>query len=190
MKSKSQHSQEYEVEQILSSKVVNSTKFYHVKWRGYSLRYATWEPASNLANAKGAILQFKQCQASSTPQAGQIRHSRQLRASTSESTKSKSTASEQARQQLKAPQPCSKTSNRASRKQAESARSSHIVRMLHQKNKIMYEVQEASTKKIKSSKELTRECPEALIEYLESLIKWKDKELNIKFADFLSMHAN
>lgn len=43
---------EYTVESILAVKTVKSKKMYLVKWSGYPIEEATWEPASNLNNAK------------------------------------------------------------------------------------------------------------------------------------------
>jgi hypothetical protein len=42
---------EYTVERIMAVKTVKGGKMYLVKWSGYPIEEATWEPASNLQNA-------------------------------------------------------------------------------------------------------------------------------------------
>lgn len=49
---------EYTVESILASKSVKSKKMYLVKWSGYPIEEATWEPAANLKNAKRILEAF------------------------------------------------------------------------------------------------------------------------------------
>lgn len=39
----------YKVEDILKKKVENGTVFYRIKWKGYSTRQNTWEPAHHLS---------------------------------------------------------------------------------------------------------------------------------------------
>jgi hypothetical protein len=51
--------EEYEVEKILDCKVSRRRKLYLVKWKGYELHDATWEPLSNLANAQKLIDEFE-----------------------------------------------------------------------------------------------------------------------------------
>ena len=55
--------EEYEVDRILDKRIHKrgraSTEEYLVKWKGYSDYDATWEPASNLQNAKEAIQDFE-----------------------------------------------------------------------------------------------------------------------------------
>ena len=48
-------SEEYEVEKILDSKLFRGKPRYLVKWKGYDLYDATWEPAENLRNATEAL---------------------------------------------------------------------------------------------------------------------------------------
>jgi hypothetical protein len=51
---------EYEVEEILES-VIDADTFehmYRVKWKGYGLDEATWEPKTNLAHATALIKAF------------------------------------------------------------------------------------------------------------------------------------
>lgn len=47
--------QEYEVEEILSKKMVKGKPFYLVKWKGYSASENTWEPQENVRNLKRLI---------------------------------------------------------------------------------------------------------------------------------------
>lgn len=44
--------QEWEVEQILQRGRINNIKHYLVKWKGYPLDEATWEPITNLDNCQ------------------------------------------------------------------------------------------------------------------------------------------
>ena len=46
---------EYEVEQILDSRLYRGKLQYLVKWLGYTEEHNTWEPPSNLNNAQEAI---------------------------------------------------------------------------------------------------------------------------------------
>jgi len=49
---------EYEVEQILDSKLIRKRLFYLVKWKGYPVSENSWEPVSHLTNCKDLIVQF------------------------------------------------------------------------------------------------------------------------------------
>ena len=49
---------EYEVEEVLDSRLKKGKLEYLVKWSGYTDEYNTWEPASNLENSKEAIEDF------------------------------------------------------------------------------------------------------------------------------------
>jgi chromodomain-containing protein len=51
---------EYEVEEILDTKTVRRKRFYLVKWVGYPLYDATWEPIENLTNAGELITEYNQ----------------------------------------------------------------------------------------------------------------------------------
>lgn len=53
----------YEVEKILSKKKIGRRVLYLVKWEGYSVEEATWEPVSNLKNVKDLVQQFESEQA-------------------------------------------------------------------------------------------------------------------------------
>jgi len=51
---------EFEVEAILGKKVNREgTVFYRIKWKGFDLRYATWEPAENVSNAPKLIENYE-----------------------------------------------------------------------------------------------------------------------------------
>ncbi len=47
--------EEWEVEKVLNSKIERGKMKFLVKWKGYSLEENSWEPESNLENAKDAI---------------------------------------------------------------------------------------------------------------------------------------
>lgn len=49
---------EWEVEEILDHKFSRRTLLYLVKWKGYSVHDATWEPESNVANAPDLLQQY------------------------------------------------------------------------------------------------------------------------------------
>jgi hypothetical protein len=51
--------QEYEVERILDKRTRRRRTEYLVKWAGYELYDATWEPLDNLENAQDAVKQFE-----------------------------------------------------------------------------------------------------------------------------------
>ena len=54
--------EEYEVEQILDRRTKYKKPEYLVKWKGYELHDATWEPLENLKNAQEAIKEFEKDQ--------------------------------------------------------------------------------------------------------------------------------
>lgn len=49
---------EFEVEKVLDSKIIRKTFKYKVQWKGYGAHEQTWEPISNLDNAKDAIADY------------------------------------------------------------------------------------------------------------------------------------
>ena len=49
---------EYEVEQVLDSRLKRGKLEYLVKWSGYTDDHNTWEPKSNLGNSKESINDF------------------------------------------------------------------------------------------------------------------------------------
>jgi len=51
--------EEYEVENILDSKILRGKRFFLIKWRGYDSSENTWESESNLANASEILSDFK-----------------------------------------------------------------------------------------------------------------------------------
>jgi hypothetical protein len=56
---------EYEVETVLDRRLRRNKVHYLVKWKGYDLHDATWEPESNLVNAREAIKDFERNDAGS-----------------------------------------------------------------------------------------------------------------------------
>jgi hypothetical protein len=50
---------EYEVEQILDKRLIRNKTQYLVKWLGYPLHDATWEPVENLKNAPEKLKEFE-----------------------------------------------------------------------------------------------------------------------------------
>jgi hypothetical protein len=51
--------EEYDVEKILQHRTRGKTKQYLVRWKGFTAADDTWEPASNLKNAKKAIQDYE-----------------------------------------------------------------------------------------------------------------------------------
>jgi hypothetical protein len=51
--------EEYEVETILDKRILRNRPQYLIKWMGYPLHDATWEPLENLENAKETIKEFE-----------------------------------------------------------------------------------------------------------------------------------
>jgi hypothetical protein len=50
---------EYEVEQILDKRIIRNKPQYLIKWLGYPLHDATWEPSENLKNAPEKLKEFE-----------------------------------------------------------------------------------------------------------------------------------
>lgn len=59
-------SEEYEVESILDKRTLKGKTQYLVKWLGYPLHDATWEPLSNLGNAKEKLKEFESMRTSNS----------------------------------------------------------------------------------------------------------------------------
>jgi ''chromo'' (CHRromatin Organisation MOdifier) domain./Integrase core domain. len=57
--------EEYEVETILDKRILNGKTQYLVKWTGYPLHDATWEPANNLKNSQEKVKEFESMRTSS-----------------------------------------------------------------------------------------------------------------------------
>ena len=51
--------EEYEVEVILDKKLIRDKPQYLVKWLGYPLHDATWEPMEHLVNAREKVKEFE-----------------------------------------------------------------------------------------------------------------------------------
>src|SRR6266487_6731015 len=50
---------EYEVEDVLDKRTIRKKMQYLIKWKGYSLHDATWEPREHLENAQDAVNRFE-----------------------------------------------------------------------------------------------------------------------------------
>jgi len=53
------NSEEYEVEQILDKRILNGKTQYLIKWVGYPLHDATWEPVNHLKNTQQKVKDFE-----------------------------------------------------------------------------------------------------------------------------------
>jgi Chromo (CHRromatin Organisation MOdifier) domain len=51
--------EEYEVENILDKRTIRNKPQYLIKWLGYPLHDATWEPLENLDNASKKVKDFE-----------------------------------------------------------------------------------------------------------------------------------
>ena len=51
--------EEYVVEKIIGVRGAGDDKEYRVKWKGYSVKEATWEPHQNLANSMALVRAFE-----------------------------------------------------------------------------------------------------------------------------------
>ena len=49
---------EYEVEEVLDSRLLHNRLFYLVKWKGYPVSDNSWEPVSHLGNCKDLLVSF------------------------------------------------------------------------------------------------------------------------------------
>ena len=54
--------EEYEVDMILDKRIIHRKTQYLIKWTGYPLHDATWEPVENLANALEKLKEFESSQ--------------------------------------------------------------------------------------------------------------------------------
>lgn len=49
---------EYEVEEILDSRIKNGRLEYFIHWQGYGINERTWEPSANVTNAFEKVREF------------------------------------------------------------------------------------------------------------------------------------
>ena len=56
--------EEYEVETILDKRILRKKPQYLIKWLGYPLHDATWEPLEHLNNAKDKVKEFEETRTS------------------------------------------------------------------------------------------------------------------------------
>ena len=49
---------EYEVEEIVDTRVVRGTRQFLIKWKNFGTFESSWEPESNLGNAKRIVSDF------------------------------------------------------------------------------------------------------------------------------------
>jgi len=49
----------YDVEKIITRKIVNGRRFYLIKWKGYSIKYCSWEPLYHLINILDMVENFE-----------------------------------------------------------------------------------------------------------------------------------
>ena len=49
----------YEVEKIITNKVVDGKKYYLIKWEGFGLGQSSWEPISHLTNVLDMVEKFE-----------------------------------------------------------------------------------------------------------------------------------
>ena len=49
----------YDVDKIITRKIKRGKKLYLIKWKGYSLKYCTWEPISHLINILSQVQLFE-----------------------------------------------------------------------------------------------------------------------------------
>ncbi len=50
---------EYEVEQLLKSRIKDGKKEFKVKWKGYKMSNCTWEPLKNIIHLKEDLKQLE-----------------------------------------------------------------------------------------------------------------------------------
>lgn len=63
---------EYEVESLLAHQSVDGVLRYLVKWVGYPITKATWEPEANLGNATAILEAYKASSTGSTLLKGEV----------------------------------------------------------------------------------------------------------------------
>ena len=49
----------YNIDKIITRKIIKGKKFYLIKWEGYSLEHCTWEPISHLKNVLNMVKEFE-----------------------------------------------------------------------------------------------------------------------------------
>jgi hypothetical protein len=91
---------EYVVEKVLGKRNTNGVIEYKIKWQGYPLDQATWEPKSNLTKITNLIKEYENkhtavtTNSNDTKQAKQTKLSEQMPNKKVEKTQSRSTAKE------------------------------------------------------------------------------------------------
>ena len=59
IKSNNTHRQKcYNVEFIITRRIIGNKKFYLIKWEGYPITGCSWEPISHLSNIKDMVKEF------------------------------------------------------------------------------------------------------------------------------------
>ena len=64
--------EEYDVEEILDSRIIRNKLHYLVKWEGYPHEENTWEPLENVTHAKDAVHEFHRANPGAPRQIGAL----------------------------------------------------------------------------------------------------------------------
>eukprot|EP01022_Parablepharisma_sp_SALTPOND_P007790 TRINITY_DN1329_c2_g1_i1.p1 TRINITY_DN1329_c2_g1~~TRINITY_DN1329_c2_g1_i1.p1 ORF type:complete len:656 (+),score=53.04 TRINITY_DN1329_c2_g1_i1:7143-9110(+) len=68
------YDQEFEVEEILDSQTILGLPFYKIKWLGYPMSAATWEPLDNLKGIKDLVAEFNKKKANKVEDVTKDKH--------------------------------------------------------------------------------------------------------------------